>query len=145
MAWNHLSVCKYFCGHGKSKSPLATYRLQRRSRQCWKVLGVLNCRDLGFMKPGNLLKHQGAAVDHHPLLQTLLSELLFSAGMNWFLRVVLWKCMRLETTRCTVNRQPEVCPKLDNGHAKIVNSSIFLRMSAITSSCIDGFELLWLP
>ena len=57
----------------------------------------------------------------------------------------LWKCMRLETTRCTVNRQPEVCPKLDNGHAKIVNSSIFLRMSAITSSCIDGFELLWLP
>jgi len=27
MAWNHLSVCKYFCGHGKSKSPLATYRL----------------------------------------------------------------------------------------------------------------------
>ncbi|CAL1150694.1 unnamed protein product, partial [Cladocopium goreaui] len=28
----------------------------------------------------NLLKHQGAAVDHHPLLQTLLSELLFSAG-----------------------------------------------------------------
>ena len=66
------------------------------------------------MKPGNLLKHQGAAVDHHPLLQTLLSELLFSAGMNWFLRVVLWKCMRLETTRCTVNRQPEVCPKLES-------------------------------
>ena len=70
-------------------------------------------------------------------------SLLFTTGMNCFLRVVLWKCMRLETTRCTVNRQPEVCPKLDNGHAKIVNSSSFLRMSAITF--IDGFELLWLP
>ena len=59
MAWNHLSVCKYFCGHGKSKSPLATYRLQRRSRQCWKVLGVLNCRDLGFMKPGKFAETSG--------------------------------------------------------------------------------------
>ena len=52
-------------------------------------------------------------------------SLLFTTGMNCFLRVVLWKCMRLETARCTVNRQPEVCPKLDNGHAKIVNSSSF--------------------
>eukprot|EP00435_Cladocopium_sp_Y103_P008456 s5215_g2.t1 len=40
----------------------------------WKVWCVLNCRDLGFMKPGNLrLKYQASAVDG-ALLQTLLSE-----------------------------------------------------------------------
>lgn len=110
-------------------------------------MGVLNCRDLGFMKPGNLLKHQGAAVDGGWCTATNFAlgapvQRRNELVSKW---VVSWKCMRLETTRCTVNRQPEVCPKLDNGHAKIVNSSIFLRMSAITSSCIDGFELLWLP